>query len=275
MTTRRLYDRRLRLEVASEVESGTISARSFTQDYHITFNVTGTAKGKRGKLSATIQNLTDDEIARFRARRAVVSLFGGYRGNVGRLFVGDVTRATEDRKSEDITLSIEGIDGYRKYREIILSRSFRKTTVFTALRRLAEDAGFPIEIDPRLTDQDLPGGYVATGLARDIFEPLANTIGADWFTWAGRLLIVPKDTALQRTGVLISPATGLVEDPTVTGRNTVRVVSLLQPELVPRRLFLLEDFSGATFTCRALTVQHSGDSGWADPFYTTIEARKL
>jgi hypothetical protein len=52
------------------------------------------------------------------------------------------------------------------------------------------------------------------------------------------------------------------------------VVSLLQPTIRPGRRFRLEsrDYRGIY---RAISVEHSGDSGWETDFYTRISARAV
>lgn len=76
-------------------------------------------------------------------------------------------------------------------------------------------------------------------------------------------MILPVGGALQRTALLLSPETGLLDSPEIGDHGHVKAKALLIPDLVPGRLVVLES-ELARGTYRIEKAEYTGDTAGED-----------
>ena len=261
-----------RRQVAVEVGLAGGAAKRW-EDLRVSFSVAKGTGRTPNKLTCDAYNLSRASSNAFNEPAAVVRLFAGY-GAPQAIFLGDVDRAIRSRNGNDIITRIEGSDGGRKFRDSRISKSFSaEITVEAAIRELASAAGISFGSLGSIPDVRIGEGTTLDGPVRDELDRLTDMIGAEWSLQDGELQILAPSETTTEASVLLSPDSGLIGSPVPTDKG-LELVSLLQPKLAPGRRFQLRSrhFNGVY---KVKQVEHVGDSGWAQEFYSKVVAREV
>jgi hypothetical protein len=116
-------------------------------------------------------------------------------------------------------------------------------------------------------------GWAFTGSFEDFVVAAGKKLGADFQVQKGRATFVPKRKTQGSTGQIFSADNGrIIDSPSPRPKGKTRFKVLLSPDLEAGYRFLVEDdvFGGVY---RAESVVHSGDVGFSNEYYTSIEAR--
>jgi len=263
-----LYHRQVAIEVG---QAGQVGKR--WEGLRMGFSVAKGTGRTPNKATIEVYNLSRDSSAAFNEPGAVVRFLAGY-GVPPAIFIGDVDRSVRNPSGVDIVTKIEASDGGRKFRDSRISKTFAsELTVANAIEELAAAAGIPIGNLGAIPDVRIGQGTTLDGPVRDELDRMAAIIGAEWSLHDGELQILTPAQTTPQEAVLLTPDTGLVGSPVPT-KTGIQVTALLQPKIVPGRRFRLESLR-YTGVYKADQVEMSGDSGWANDFYSKIQAHEV
>ena len=222
------------------------------QSLRCTFNVTRTVGPTPNKAEIAISNLSAASIAQIEQAIVLpVQLDAGYQQGHQTLFLGDL-RASGTIKEDDgsWTTTIRSGDGETAIRTSRVSKSVAKGAPPDSLFRAV---ALSVGVDPGNIDEaaalvksrfggnnPFPFGTVVTGSAARELSNLCRTFGLEWSIQNGKLQFTERGKPTKGAAVLLSEATGMVGFPSVDAKGTLLVTSLLNPDLAPGKLLVLE-----------------------------------
>ena len=116
-------------------------------------------------------------------------------------------------------------------------------------------------------------GYVVSGDARQVLRTLAADCGCTYAIQGGRLVFVPRAGTLRTRSLSFGPDSGLVGWPEAADGGKVVAEVMLAPSVLPGDLYRVEgELLAGDYV--AEVVEHDGDSGWSNPYYTRSTGRR-
>lgn len=243
-----------------------------------------------GKAKVRLWNLTRDHQSQIeQATAAQVVIEAGYEGERGAevLFSGELFRARGRRKPPgihteremvDAVTHVEARDGGRAYQQARIEQSFQPgVSVTTVLRACADALGVGRgNVDSVAAVAELvtggstfTRGTVLSGPVRLELTRLLDAFGLSWSVQLGTLQVLRRGASLDVAAVRLAVDTGLIGDPEPGTRGQVKATSLLNSNLVPGRVVLLESRTAeGRFTVNSMKVR--GDSH-AQDWYSDVE----
>lgn len=165
-----------------------------------------------------------------------VLIQGGYDGNFGILFHGQIKQVRRGRESQtDTYIDITAADGDSAYNFAVSTFSLAagdtapKTQIDHILKGMAEYSigkGY----SPDLPANSLPRGKAFYGMSRDEMRKIARNLGVSWSIQDGKLQMVPETAYMEGEIPVITSATGMVGLPEQT-QNGIKVRVLLNPNI--------------------------------------------
>lgn len=246
---------------------------------HIAFSVAKTSGRHPNKAKITIMNLDPDNAARLEnAARSYVQLFAGYKGRESLIFQGEIRKgkAQSAWNGADRITTIEASDGADIYRSARINKSYSgQVSAKLILDDVINSFGVNVkssrdakELIKRLPNERM-NDFVAAGRSADIMDQLGQSFGFDWRIEDGVLKINQVNSDTGESAILITGDNGLVNAPKKTNKG-VDVTTLLNPKIRPKRIVELRTPDVEGFF-RVQTVEHKGDSGFGNEFYTMLE----
>lgn len=212
-----------------------------------------------------------------RRRRIRVELFAGYGEDPPLLFIGDLRGFDDSPGQNETAVRVEGTDSGKKITEQRVSTSFPAGTsvaqiVQVLARTLSLGEGNLSELgNPALGDSIyIHRPFVFHGLASKELDRFLRSVGFTWSIQNGAIQILRNGATLNRTGIQLNTQTGLI-DAWYADRRTVKIRSLLIPEVIPGRSIIL-DSQRVQGVFRTHSVKYSGDSFGGD-WMCEIECR--
>lgn len=230
----------------------------------VAFEVERSVRSTPNKATVQVWNLTRDHQAQIeQAADAQVIVEAGYLNDRGleTIFAGELWRArgkastgpqgirTERSGSVDSVTHIEARDSGVSYQQARIERSFGSgVSVATVLRACADALGVGAGNLADVADlaqldaggSEYPEGTVLSGQAARELTRILAPLGLRWSVQSGALQVLRLGRSLRSEAVRLTPSTGLVGTPEVGTRGTVKIVSLLTPDLAPGRAVVLE-----------------------------------
>lgn len=235
----------------------------------VTFKIKRTLAARAGTCELTVFNLTaEHRHAMQQAQHPFVRVEAGYREGRSVIFQGDARKVQIGREKTDWKATITAGDGEHAVRTARVSRSFGAgTEVSTVVAALADAMGVGRgNVATALAGASLgtagsvfTEGTVLHGRAAGELTRLAASLGMEWSVQEGVLQLLARGAALERTAVVLTSDTGLIDVPEVGKRGIVKAKALLLPDLVPGRLVRL-DTSAVSGTYRIESGVWSGDT---------------
>lgn len=239
----RLFDRRYRLQVDSLVIDG----------LNVSFSVERTLRRRAGRCEVKVWNLSETHRRQLEALQpghVFVELHAGYAEGMGRIFRGELHRATTIRSGPDLITTIASRDG-RAAGGARTSASFASgASIATVARRLVADMGVDEgNLPDELESATMPGvgstfadGTTTVGNASEELDHLLASTGREWTIQDGAVQVLRRGTALQRTAVLLSadPDTGLVDSPSRDEHGRLLCKAKMIPDIAPGVLVRVE-----------------------------------
>lgn len=280
-------------EYSLEISNG--SSKIIT-GLRISFEITKSLRSYPNIAKIDIYNPNEDTISILTSENPLVTLNAGYRNNLGLIFTGRVRNTFVNKIAEDNIITLFAADGKREWEESsfnkTLSENLNVSEIVNEVAKTFTEIG-----DVTLGDlEGLEGpanklrGQTLSGSSKDIMDMLADDYNFLWSIQDGELVTVNQDKVLSNlTSVLIKQSTGMIGSPTVTEIGA-EVVTLLNPELLPNRLFTIESESAnfalsnlefrtvkrtrATGNYRAYEVIFTGDTHDVK-WYSTVKGTSL
>ncbi|MGB0763051.1 MAG: baseplate hub protein [Acidimicrobiales bacterium] len=209
-----------------------------------------------------------------------VRLQAGYKTvGLAQIFDGDVRTARIEKQGPDVVLVLSGSDGLLKLRQRAKARSFAsETQVADVLRRVVSDSGLgPGNLEAAIraignkTIGD--GGLALSGDVSTALSTATGSAGLQWSVQDGQLVILGSNEARSGQAVKLSPETGLIGLPSEDAKQELRATSLLNPDLLPGRLLVLDspELSG---NYRIEGVTYDGDTHGQN-WYAQVRGKRL
>lgn len=186
----------------------------------IAFDLTKTITAEPNDATITVSNLnqsTRNLITDKKYNRILLN--AGYGDDMRTLFVGYIDEVENRKETVDIITIMTCSDGSQDYREsrtaVTLNKGQTdKDIVNQALKDMPNtNAG----IQEFKKEQKLPRGKTMVGNTRDVLKTVAKNQDADWSIQDGKLLLLPKTSALANNeGFLIQEGTGMIGSPQKT-----------------------------------------------------------
>lgn len=222
------------------------------RDLRITFAIDRDAKPEPNKASINVYNLSEkNRLTLGQLQTAAVLLEAGYEDGYQTLFLGNLRTSTTREEGPDLVTVIESGDGEVPFRTSRVALSLKKgATTDQALRDVAKALGV---LEGNLNEavtaiksrfggggNVFPSGTVLTGSAAREMTNLTRSLGLTWSVQNGKLQIQERGKALASSAVLLSAATGMIGTPSIDQKGILTVTSLLNPEIFPGRLLVLD-----------------------------------
>lgn len=241
----------------------------------VAFRVIMTSTSLPFEASIDVWNPSDSTVSAARDPAAQVILEAGYQ-QIGAVFRGEPipggVRAV--RRGSDRVLTIEAADAWKARASAWFDRSYDAQT---RAAQVVTDAAAALGVDVGAIvvpgDLRWPRGVAFAGPASEALDEIAESVGASWYIDGGALYFgADGQPVVAERGPLITSTTGMVGSPTLRsdgGGDVIEVRSLLLPRMRPGRPFRVRSEAvRGDFVARE--VQHVGDSGWDQPFYSEI-----
>ena len=164
-----------------------------------------------------------------------VVIQGGYDGNFGVLFDGEIKQVRRGRESPtDTYIDITAADGDSAYNFAVSALSLAAGStpsdqVSAVLRGMAEYSVTKGYV-PDLPGNPLPRGKVIYGMSRDEMRKIARNAQSAWSIQDGKLQMVPETAYMEGDIPVITSATGMIGLPEQT-QNGIHVRVLLNPNI--------------------------------------------
>ena len=207
----------------------------------------------------------------------IVIVEAGYRGAVELLYRGKIKNFEHIKVGTDRVTKIQAKDGDEaNTTKVTLSFTPKTTTkqVIDALVKQLGDAGVAAkEIAADIKEEIFENGFSVSGVISKALDKLSKLLGFDWSIENNGLQITNKGVALTTlTAVVLSPRTGMIGSPALTDKGGIKVTSLLQPSIIPKRAIEVqsESISGRFVVDK---VVHNGDTV-SGPWTTQIDASR-
>lgn len=252
----------------------------------VTFNVTRTIGPTPNKAEITISNLSPASIAQIeQAITLPVRLDAGYEQGHQTLFLGDL-RASGTVKEDDgsWTTTVRSGDGEQALRTSRVSASVAKGSPPDALFRIVALAVgvLPGNLEEAVSlikakidgNNPFPFGTAVTGSAARELSNLCRSFGLEWSVQNGALQFTERAKPTKAQAVLLSESTGMVGFPSVDAKGMLVVASLLNPDIAPGKLLVL-DSARLKGGYRVEECVYTGDTRSTSDWTVAIKAKRF
>lgn len=275
------FNRKIEALIGAPGEIGT----KFT-GIRIVFLINKTGNESPNKAEIKLYNITVENATKISRVNNKLILRAGYidEGNIRNIFFGDIQSvSTKLERTERIT-EIMAFDGSKNNQEKNISLSYAEgTPIITVFFDIVAAFGFPLAGNPQIPNLQYANGYAFIGKVKDALTEVVNYMGKTWAIQNEQLVILSPDEIIQRTGLLLSPDTGLLQLPEILDDKDkeqvenvpkrYRLKSLLYPQLSPGVQISLKSMN-ANGIFKVETVEFEGDSFESD-FLATTEVRRI
>lgn len=195
-----------------------------------------------------VYNLDETTIQSIEKEFTRIVVQGGYEGQFGILFDGQIKQVRRGREDVDTYIDITAADGDSAYNFAVTAMSLAagQTTpndqISAILKGMAEfgiQQGYAPEFDD---GNALPRGKVLFGLSRDQMRKFCQSTSTSWSIQDGKLEVIPLTSFKPGDAVVITAATGMVGLPQQT-QNGISVKMLLNPNVKIGQLLKIDNAS--------------------------------
>jgi hypothetical protein len=240
-----------------------------------------TAQVRIWGLATTTQEVT-------RQRNAIIQVYGGYEGNTGLLFLGAITHSVTERDGSEVVTVIESNKPVPLVFNISRTLTLQgRLGLHDILRQAAAGYGPDVTVDlGGVEDVDVsqlyPRGVVLDGEPGPVLNRLTRANLVDWTLEDGVVRVLRRAESTSEPAIILSPRTGLVGSPVPMQygsgslvRAAIEATSLLNHEIRIRRIVAIADTQDLQGWYLVRRITMSGDSGWANDFYSRVEATPI
>lgn len=241
----KLFDRKVKLDVYTDTELRTI------EKLWIDFEINASRSRQPNTAKITVWNLSDKTRGALASSHKGVEFYAGYGDTTVLIFSGETTNVVNVEQGTDRRTILYAGEGIKNFETRFFKKSYKAGTfIKTIFEDMAKAYGLPYTIDDPLFEDKLVKGASYTGRVKDVLQKATNDYGYEWSVQRGVLeILVPGNfISTNPTAVVLRADTGLIGSPAIFTKATkggktkqgVRIVSLLNPEIVPGRLIKLE-----------------------------------
>lgn len=281
-----LFSRALRLEV----DSLRIDSEAGKLGLDVAFEVERDAKPYPNNCAIRIWNLSKEHRDKLSEKpEATVRLSAGYgtAEDAQQIFFGTLRRARTTREPPDYLTALDSGDGEKEFLTRSISKSWAfGTPIATVLKDIAGELGLGLGNVPTLAISArtaagavLNSPLTVSGSVCDELAAFCRSVGLSYSIQDQTVQLLSLDRPYNPgTAVLLTPETGLIGEPRLdvdreTKKTLVVCRALLQPEIVPGRLFIVNsDALQGTFAARK--TRHSGETN-GPSWYVDVEGEAI
>lgn len=273
MSDELLFNRVVKINVADNLLEG----------YDCEFEVVRTLEPEPNIAKIKVYNLSSDLQAAVQKAEARVSVTVGYPRTSGQIFIGDVRYAPSAVVGSDWVTIIEAGDGEKDYKDTQVALTWSKgkpvKKVIEEILDSFEDLlpGDFAKTAKLAIKEQLPRGGALSGNAVRVLDELVRGYGFRFSIQDGQFQFVDATGQNQKTAVLLTPDTGLVNEPELgekdkkTGKAKGKVKALMQPSVIPGSVIDVQGTSTIKGQFIVQKVTHEGNNGFGTPFYSNME----
>lgn len=186
----------------------------------VSFDLTKTITAEPNEATISIVNLGQTNrnlIAEKKYNRILLN--AGYGSDIRTLFIGYIDEVNNVKEGTDTTTNLTCSDGSRDYRNSRTAVTLKKgqtdkEIVGEVLKNMPNTTA---GIQEYKKTQKLPRGKTMVGNSRDILKTVAKNQDANWSIQDGKLLLLPKTSALANNeGFIIAEDSGMIGSPQKT-----------------------------------------------------------
>lgn len=184
------------------------------RDLRISFVIEKTDASSANKAEISIYNLTRDSATRYGKVGNKIIIRAGYEdeGAPRSIFFGDITRALYKTEGVDRILEIEAYDGQAAAQDVNVSLSYTAgTPVNQVVSDIVHALGLPLASPFVGAVNIYATGFSFIGKAKDALTESLSRIGQIWTIQNEQIVIYTDGGAVIRTGLLLSPSSGLIQ----------------------------------------------------------------
>jgi len=211
----------------------------------IAFEITKSERSYPNVAKIDIYNPNQETISMLTSDDPLITLRVGYLGDEGIIFRGKSRNVYANKIGEDRILTVYAADGGRDWESAIYNKTLSENVkiadvVNELLSTLTSDEVTVGVIQGLDSPADKLRGQTLSGSTKDIMDMLAEDYDFTWNIQDGEINVIERDSSINYLeSVLINQNTGMIGSPTVTEIG-VEVTSLINPKLLPGRLFTVE-----------------------------------
>ena len=237
----------------------------------IEFNLRRTSDSVPDTGEVVLTNVTPATEAVVDERGTDVEVRAGYDGTLERIATGVVRRVTRDRTGVDRRLKVaigdQLVNPVIKGGVTTASYADESVWVGTVVQDAVGDMGLTFG-DLSAIPQDFLVNFSWSGKSANLLDVLLLPRGVNWYLDGSTVLFTRVDQPDPGPTLVVSPATGMIESPTITEQGA-RLKMLLNPSVVlAQNVEVRSDVVRGDFKC--VSVNHRG-ANRDGPFYTELE----
>jgi hypothetical protein len=181
----------------------------------IAFNIEKTDSPDPNKSKIQIYNLSADTSAKVTVAGNHITLKAGYEDEtIAAIFFGDVLKGRRYRDGNDYCTELEVFDSRTAVFSGQVSVSFAKDTdAKTIVQAYLDAIGLPFKGQEHIPGEMYPHGYCFIGMAGDGLRDVLNRYGLMYTVQNEMLYIIKPGEAADKTGLKLTPKTGLLTTP--------------------------------------------------------------
>lgn len=181
---------------------------------HVAFSVEKSDSSSNNTATVQIWNLSSKSIKVLEKKNAVLYLYAGYNNQNALILAGNISAVSTTRDNADKVTEISVVDGLVALRDtyMVISRN-GKVNSKTLYNLIAKKMGVTIKFAKGLKFKNIPKGFSFSGKAKTALTKVAKANNHSWTIQNGVLQITKKGGSLSSKGYVISPDTGLINEP--------------------------------------------------------------
>ena len=252
------------------------------RNLRMTFQIDKSDSETTNKAVIAIYNLSNDSATRYGKVGNKIIVRAGYSddGAPRSIFFGDISRAVYRKEGTEKILDIEADDGKNAKIDNVISIGYAAgTPVVQVINDIIQSIGIPLAAPFEIPINTYNNGYSFIGRAADGLTETLALIGKEWSIQNEQLIIYSPGEIVTRTGLLLSPESGLLHTPEVleddnkTNVKKYRIVFLLDGRILPGSEIRLRS-AAASGNFRVESVTLTGDNYGGD-FIGTAEVEEV
>lgn len=226
-SAQQLFNRQWSVTIGPKGEEGFVY-----NNLRTVFEIDKVSISTSNKAKIALTNLNPNSRIKF-VKGMVIQLKAGYQGLIETLYLGDIVKATTERKKAEIITTFECGDAERQLINAHFDGSYPPGV--KAVQIIQDIAGaLGVNIGTVIGVQDLTygAGFVASGSCRHMLDKLLKKQNLEWSVQNNYLQIIPKAAHNGDEAQVISKETGMIGVPS-QGTDCYTFNCLLNPKLLP------------------------------------------
>ncbi len=201
------------------------------KELRVKFEIIKTIGSVPNTCQLKIYNLNPDHEGQVRGEFDEVIVNAGYKGHSLLIFAGSIRHVFRYRDGNDWVMQVDAADGDSDLRNTIVNTSFAAgTSTSQLIDHMVSKFKKTTKGHVTVKERQRIRGRVLTGMAKDVFDTIANESDAHWSIQDGVLVMVPVASTLPDEAIVIRSDTGMLGAPEITDKG-VKFKTLLNPQL--------------------------------------------